>query len=195
LQTSFQPGGGEVAQDLRDPPGASLPRVRMELALASRMTPLSPPTWNRAALFSALDARNRRARRSWQLVLLVLAASAMVGSASILAYLAVHEVTTALAHATVKVGSWTRVLPPARECVEDQDCALRPSVVTCCGTCPAARPFEAAPVGILEMALREADVACGPTARFCEPPACPIEETGSDVRAACVANRCAVVER
>ncbi len=91
-----------------------------------------------------------------------------------------------------------RVKPPGRhpapECVRDEDCVLQPSRITCCGTCPAARPYEAISAVHLVQLLRDADLGCARTLQHCDPPACPGVETDSEVHAACTAGVCRVVE-
>ena len=82
----------------------------------------------------------------------------------------------------------------APECVRDEDCVLRPALITCCGTCPATRPYEAITVERLQQSQRDADDACAPSSRLCDPPVCPPVELGDVVHAVCTAGACRAVE-
>lgn len=84
------------------------------------------------------------------------------------------------------------LLPAPAECVEDDDCTLMPSRLTCCGECPPAPPFEAAPRVELDGLLIEMETDCAPETRRCEPPICEVVAPGCTARARCIAGRCQV---
>lgn len=85
--------------------------------------------------------------------------------------------------------------PPAArqdvDCVRDDDCVLMP-YVTCCGECPPAPPFEAAPRTELDAVLIELETTCALDRRECAAPACDPRPAGCYAKAACVAGRCVV---
>ncbi len=77
------------------------------------------------------------------------------------------------------------------DCEIDADCVLMPWV-TCCGECPPAPPFEAAPRDALDAVLIESEQRCALDRRECEPPVCDPVPAGCWAKAACEANRCVV---
>jgi hypothetical protein len=140
--------------------------------------------WNRKQLWSEHDAEQARIARVRALVAGT-AVGALVGWV-VIAHLSCTEL--------YYVEEYRR-LPAATarpECTQDADCALMPSVITCCGDCEPAPPFEAVPVGSLEARLRETADACFPTTRLCDPPSCPIVPEGCQARAVCAAGSCSV---
>jgi len=169
--------------------------ARTELARPVAMT--SPPNepfrdWNREGIWNAADAaqearlRHRRLLITAGAVVLIggfvaWAASAVVEQANA-TYRRVHRMTT----------TWTQRFAP--ECVRDDDCTLRPALVTCCGTCLPVRPFEALSVTRMRTLLQEADRACATRTRHCDPPVCPAPELDVDVHAVCAGGVCRAVE-
>jgi hypothetical protein len=79
------------------------------------------------------------------------------------------------------------------ECVADTDCVLMPAVLTCCGVCEAAPPFEAAPREALDEMRDAMDARCAPPASPCDPPVCASLPAGCDARPICANGLCAVV--
>jgi hypothetical protein len=82
--------------------------------------------------------------------------------------------------------------PP--ECVVDDDCGLMPPLMTCCGECDPAPPFEPVPRTAIDARLIELEHACAEHAPVCEPPVCETVPPGCIARAVCVRGRCRVVE-
>lgn len=81
----------------------------------------------------------------------------------------------------------------ASECIEDEDCVLLPSALTCCGECDPAPPFEALPRAQLEDRRAALVEECAPATRLCEPPACPAVPQACRARATCRAGICQAV--
>jgi hypothetical protein len=79
--------------------------------------------------------------------------------------------------------------PRGDECTIDSDCVLMPEV-TCCGECPPAPPFEAAPRESLDAVLIEAEERCATDLRPCTPPVCDPVPRGCWAKAACDDGRC-----
>lgn len=79
----------------------------------------------------------------------------------------------------------------AADCRVDDDCVLLPEL-TCCGECPPAPPFEAAPRWVLDGMLVEHETTCSRDTRPCPPRACQRVPRGCVARAACEAGRCVV---
>lgn len=77
------------------------------------------------------------------------------------------------------------------DCGRDEDCVLLP-VVTCCGECPPAPPFEAITREALDAVLIENEWKCGAHPRACDARACEPRPRGCYARAACVGSRCVV---
>lgn len=141
-------------------------------------------TWNRRQLWSERDAGRVRTARVHAL-LAAAAIGALVGWGA-LTHLSCAEL--------YYVDEYTRVpATPAREqCTRDDDCVLVPSLITCCGECQPAPPFEAVPLGRLASRRTAASEMCLPSTRGCEPPVCPAVIQGCEVRAICAAGSCAV---
>ena len=76
------------------------------------------------------------------------------------------------------------------ECHADDDCVLLPSELSCCGECPPAPPFHAAPRWVLDGMLVEAETTCSYDTRACAPMACDPVPPGCIARPACEAGRC-----
>lgn len=81
----------------------------------------------------------------------------------------------------------------ASECIEDQDCVLTPSILTCCGECDPAPPFEALPRARLEEQRATLAERCAPVTRLCEPPTCAPVPAECRARAECRAGVCQAV--
>jgi hypothetical protein len=82
----------------------------------------------------------------------------------------------------------------ASECVVDDDCGLMPSMMTCCGECDPAPPFEAVPRTAIDARLIELETSCGETSVVCEDPVCEIAPAGCVARAICLNGVCRVIE-
>lgn len=127
-----------------------------------------------------------------RLTLGVLTATALGALTVWTASVAFDHVDTIVRETEHRARSFGRWLAP--ECVRDDDCVLRPSVITCCGTCAPIRPFEAIPVARLDQILRDAETVCVTPSRHCEPPVCPDLDPDIEARAVCTANVCRAVE-
>lgn len=92
------------------------------------------------------------------------------------------------------------------QCSRDEDCTLAPSALTCCGECPPAPPFEAAPVWEVDARYIENENRClapeiscgdesreGDASREQEVIDCPQIPAGCTARAACTSGRCTAV--
>jgi hypothetical protein len=79
----------------------------------------------------------------------------------------------------------------AADCRVDDDCVLLPEL-TCCGECPPAPPFQAAPRRVLDGMLVENETSCSYDTRPCPPRACDRVPRGCVARATCEAGRCVV---
>lgn len=84
-----------------------------------------------------------------------------------------------------------RPVPADRDCNGDHDCVLMP-LVTCCGECAPAPPFEVATRVHLDGVLVESETQCARDRRPCEPPVCTPLPHGCEAAAACVDGRCVV---
>lgn len=83
----------------------------------------------------------------------------------------------------------------ANRCAVDDDCGLMPSVLTCCGECPPAPPFEAVPRTAIDAALLELETTCSARTLACvETPACDSVPVGCEARAVCDHGRCRLIE-
>jgi hypothetical protein len=82
--------------------------------------------------------------------------------------------------------------PDAGECATDEDCVLLP-VLSCCGECPPAAPFEALTRAELDAELIVEEEHCAREDHDCAEHACEPLPAGCRPRAACVATRCEVV--
>lgn len=76
------------------------------------------------------------------------------------------------------------------ECYSDEECALRPAQITCCGECEAVPPFEAVARTTLLELRANTDESCAPTTRLCDPPVCAPLPAGCEVRAVCRGGSC-----
>ena len=111
--------------------------------------------WNRRQLWSSPDAKQTRTRAWLSLCvigLLPLAITA-ISVATIECYYADDE-------------RRVPANPAPAECVRDADCALVPSLITCCGECEPAPPFEAVTKPLLEAVRNETDAQCAPATRI-----------------------------
>ena len=79
----------------------------------------------------------------------------------------------------------------AADCHVDGDCVLLPEL-TCCGECPPAPPFQAAPRWVLDGMLVENETTCSYDTRPCPPRACDRVPRGCVARATCERGRCVV---
>jgi hypothetical protein len=79
------------------------------------------------------------------------------------------------------------------ECAADEDCVLMP-VLSCCGECPPAPPFEAVTRAELDSALIESEWHCTDKEHDCTGFACEALPEGCQARAACREGRCTVIE-
>lgn len=81
----------------------------------------------------------------------------------------------------------------AAQCVRDDDCALLPSVLTCCIECPPAPPFEPVPSWVLGGMLVQHETDCAYYDRACPEVGCEPVPPGCLARAACADGRCVAV--
>lgn len=80
------------------------------------------------------------------------------------------------------------------ECEVDDDCGLMPSVMSCCGECDPAPPFEAVVRTAIDARLIELETYCAERTIECEPPSCEVVPAGCTARAVCVHGTCRVNE-
>ena len=89
-------------------------------------------------------------------------------------------------------GTGSPQIEPAARCSRDVDCVLLPSVLSCCGECPPAPPFEAAARWVLDGMLLENETVCAASSRLCQPTVCDAVPDECVARAECSDGRCVV---
>lgn len=139
--------------------------------------------WNRRQLWGDRDAAHRRTLHAKTLVL-TLAVAMLWLALSVMTY-ACYELQT-----EERLRSPVHSVLAGDECVTDDDCALMPAAITCCGECPPVPPFEAVTRASLADYRRVVADACAPETRLCDPPSCAGLAAGCDARAICRDGRC-----
>lgn len=80
------------------------------------------------------------------------------------------------------------------ECHLDDDCTLMPALITCCGECDPAPPYEAVPRALLDEVRLVTNEDCAPHTRLCDPPACSMQVENASPSVICRGGRCEVQE-